>query len=255
MHFVGVGRARIGLDRIFDRGVGEPDRIGLVREQVHRGGAAELQMIALDAQLELSGRLLLEHAELERLSFAPARCVAEIRELDEQELVRKREVLLEQSIGVERATGIRQHALVLIEAHRSQLRSVDGDRSRIGRRQVADDLYRALVSGDYSFWIHIHPLFLSRDITRHDIRELVRRGLSTTRGSYRGLLELFKIPNEDYKRFMNFLATHDSRPDFREFRSPSAEMSHAPRIVRAPLPPLERPGAEGGELEVKKAAS
>ena len=123
------------------------------------------------------------------------------------------------------------------------------------RRQVADDLYRALVSGDYSFWIHIHPLFLSRDITRHDIRELVRRGLSTTRGSYRGLLELFKIPTEDYKRFMNFLATHDSRPDFREFRSPSAELSHAPRIARAPLPPLERPDAEPGDCDVKKAAS
>ena len=123
------------------------------------------------------------------------------------------------------------------------------------RRQIADDLYRALVSGDYSFWIHVHPLFLSRDITRHDIRELVRRGLSTTRGSYRGLLELFKIPTEDYKRFMNFLATHDSRPDFREFRSPSAEVSHAPRIVRAPLPPLDRRDAERDESEVKKAAS
>ena len=80
------------------------------------------------------------------------------------------------------------------------------------RRQVADDLYQALVSGDYSFWEHIHPLFLSRDITRHDIRQLVRRGLSTTRGNYRGLLELFRMPPEDYKRFMNFLATHDSRP-------------------------------------------
>ena len=111
------------------------------------------------------------------------------------------------------------------------------------------------MSGDYSFLEHIHPLFLSRDITRHDVRELVRRGLSTTRGSYRGLLELFKIPTEDYKRFMNFLATHDSRPDFREFRSPSAEISHAPRIVRAPLPPLERPDAEPEELDVKKAAS
>ena len=57
--------------------------------------------------------------------------------------------------------------------------------TRERRRQVADELYQALVHGGYSFWEHIHPLFLSRDITRHDIRELVRRGLSVTRGSYR----------------------------------------------------------------------
>ena len=62
------------------------------------------------------------------------------------------------------------------------------------RRQIADDLYDALVSGGYSFWDHIHPIFLSRDITRHDIRELVVRGLRTTHGNYRALLRLFGIP-------------------------------------------------------------
>jgi transcriptional regulator with PAS, ATPase and Fis domain len=128
--------------------------------------------------------------------------------------------------------------------------------NRERRRQVSDDLYHALVSGNYSFWAHIHPLFLNRDITRHDIRELVRRGLSITRGSYRGLLQLFQIPPEDYKRFMNFLATHESRADFREFRSPTAEVSTAPRIVRAPLPPLGREDDAGGrELDVEKTAS
>ena len=46
------------------------------------------------------------------------------------------------------------------------------------RRQIADDLYDALVSGGYAFWDHIHPIFLSRDVTRHDIRELVVRPTS-----------------------------------------------------------------------------
>ena len=107
------------------------------------------------------------------------------------------------------------------------------------RRQVADDLYRAVVSGDYSFWDHIYPLFLNRDITRHDIRELVRRGLSATRGNYRGVLELFRLPPRDYKRFMNFLSTHGCRADYREFRSPAAALSSAPRLVVAPLPVLK----------------
>ena len=43
---------------------------------------------------------------------------------------------------------------------------------------VADDLYDVLVQQRVSFWDHVYPLFLARDITRHDVRELVRRGLS-----------------------------------------------------------------------------
>ena len=74
---------------------------------------------------------------------------------------------------------------------------------------MADELYAALVNGGYSFWDHIYPLFLSRDITRHDMRELIRKGLSTTRGNYRALLKLFGMSNPDYKRFLNFLAAHD----------------------------------------------
>ena len=91
------------------------------------------------------------------------------------------------------------------------------------RRQIADELYDSLVKGGSSFWSHIHPLFLSRDITRHDIRELVRRGLHTTRGSYRGLLTLFGIDARDYQRFHNFLTAHECRVDYREFRTGQAE--------------------------------
>jgi transcriptional regulator with PAS, ATPase and Fis domain len=87
------------------------------------------------------------------------------------------------------------------------------------RRQIADELYDSLVNGGSSFWSHIHPLFLGRDITRHDIRELVRRGLHATRGSYRGLLPLFGIDPQDYQRFHNFLTAHGCKVDYREFRT------------------------------------
>jgi len=112
------------------------------------------------------------------------------------------------------------------------------------RRQIADDLYQAIVGGGYSFWEHIHPLFLTRDITRHDVRELVRRGLSVSRGNYRSLLQLFRIPKSDYKRFMNFLATHECRIDYREFRNPHAELGRFPRLVLPSLPADTR-DAEG----------
>ena len=116
--------------------------------------------------------------------------------------------------------------------------------SRERRRQVSDDLYNALVSGGYSFWEHIYPLFLARDITRHDVRELVRRGLSVTRGSYRVLLRLFRMPSADYKRFLNFLAAHDCRVDFREFRQATPP---PPRRGRFKLPDLEQVAGKGGE--------
>ena len=94
------------------------------------------------------------------------------------------------------------------------------------RRQVANDLYDALVTQGASFWDHVYPMFLARDITRHDIRELLRRGLQETRGRYKNLLELFGMPDSDYRRFMNFLAAHECRVEFREFRAtPSREMA------------------------------
>jgi transcriptional regulator with PAS, ATPase and Fis domain len=100
-------------------------------------------------------------------------------------------------------------------------------RSRERRRQVADDIYDSLVSAEYDFWRDVQPLFLNRDITRGDLREVVRRGLRVSAGNYRAMLALFHIDALDYKRFLNFLSAHDCRVDFREFRgarpSPSAE--------------------------------
>jgi DNA-binding NtrC family response regulator len=90
--------------------------------------------------------------------------------------------------------------------------------ARERRKQVADDLYEALTTGRHGFWSYVQPLFLNRDITRHDLRGLVRRGLMVTGGNYRAMLVLFGIEAADYKRFLNFLAAHECSVDFREFR-------------------------------------
>ncbi len=110
------------------------------------------------------------------------------------------------------------------------------------RRQPAADLYDALVSRGYSFWEHIHPMFLSRDLTRHDMRELVHRGLITTSGNYKALLRLFSIPEQDYKRFLNFLAAHDCTVDVKAYRDgvPVGPRPHGlafPPLVSAPRRP------------------
>ena len=85
-------------------------------------------------------------------------------------------------------------------------------------RQIADDLFDAVVRQGAAFWQHVYPMFLARDITRHDLRELVRLGLRESRGRYKSMLTLFGMPPGDYRRFMNFLAAHGCGVGVREFR-------------------------------------
>jgi DNA-binding NtrC family response regulator len=118
-----------------------------------------------------------------------------------------------------------------VEQLPASIRAPDAGRvtpSRERRRQLADELFTNLVNGTFSFWDHVHPLFLNRDITRNDLRELVRRGLAATSGNYRALLKLFGMEDTEYKRFLNFLATHDCRVDYRVFRRGAAPQASLP---------------------------
>jgi len=87
------------------------------------------------------------------------------------------------------------------------------------RRRVADELFDGLTEGGVNFWNDVYPMFMSRDLTRDDLRALIRKGLTATKGSYRGLLQLFGLDDADYKRLLNFLASHECAIDFREFRN------------------------------------
>jgi transcriptional regulator with PAS, ATPase and Fis domain len=122
--------------------------------------------------------------------------------------------------------------------------------TRERRRQLADELYKSLTDGSLLFWEHVHSLFLERDITRHDIRGLVRRGLVTTHGNYRAVVGLFGMPATDYKRFLNFLTTHDCVVDFRPFRSAGMDGGAPPRAAAArrseEREPVPGRRAEGG---------
>jgi hypothetical protein len=122
------------------------------------------------------------------------------------------------------------------------------------RRQVADDLYAGLVGGVYSFWDHVYTLFIDRDITRHDVRELVRRGLATTCGNYRALLKLFGLPNDDYKRLLNFLTTHGCTVDYREYRAGGKQdrerLQNPLEQIKASLPTVPAANTAPGKSHV-----
>ena len=108
------------------------------------------------------------------------------------------------------------------------------------RRQVADEIYSGLVEGRYGFWTDVYEMFMRRDLTRDDLRGVIRRGLTATRGSYRSLLVLFGMARGDYKRLLNFLAAHECALDFREFRTARPDRSEERRSAT----PEGRPGGE-----------
>jgi transcriptional regulator with PAS, ATPase and Fis domain len=83
---------------------------------------------------------------------------------------------------------------------------------------AADDAWDEMMHAGRSFWTVVHPRFINRELTKVDVREIIRRGLEQTQGSYRKLVELFHLPSTDYKRFLAFLSQHDCHLPFHEFR-------------------------------------
>jgi transcriptional regulator with GAF, ATPase, and Fis domain len=86
------------------------------------------------------------------------------------------------------------------------------------RRTVADDLYKKLTEERESFWTAVYPLYMQREITRGNVRDLVRKGLENARGNYKIVAKLFNMDPREYKRFLNFLRKHDCQLPFQEYR-------------------------------------
>jgi len=90
--------------------------------------------------------------------------------------------------------------------------------ARERRRTVADDLYRRMLDGRESFWNVVYPLYMEREITKQNMRDLIRKGLEESRGNYKIVCRIFNMEQADYKRFLNFLRKHDCQLPFKEFR-------------------------------------
>jgi DNA-binding NtrC family response regulator len=88
---------------------------------------------------------------------------------------------------------------------------------------AADAAWTDMVVNGKSFWTVVHPLFIERELTKTDVREIIRRGLEQTQGSYRKLIDLFHMMPGDYKRFLAFLYQHDCHLPFHPFRESRSE--------------------------------
>ncbi|MCU0255674.1 MAG: sigma-54 dependent transcriptional regulator [Vicinamibacterales bacterium] len=122
---------------------------------------------------------------------------------------------------IERLVVTGKHEQVKLEDLPPEIRAQRGVAlrpKRERRRTVADDLYKRLVEDRESFWTSVYPLYMQREITRQNVRDLVRRGLEEARGNYKIVCRLFNMEPGDYKRFLNFLRKHDCQLPFKEYR-------------------------------------
>jgi len=99
------------------------------------------------------------------------------------------------------------------------------------RPSPAEEFVALMRRQGQSFWTAVYPVFMSRDLTRADLRRIVELGLEETRGNYRLLVERFNMPASDYKRFLAFLRKHDCHLPFQRFRSSSFDSRPPLRAV------------------------
>ena len=106
-------------------------------------------------------------------------------------------------------------------------------------RPAADVLFERLVNGGESFWSCVYAPFMARDLTRDDLRAIVRKGLERTSGNYKVMVELFNMQGDDYKRFLGFLRKYQCHMPFQQFRSAasSREALKPAGDASAPTPP------------------
>ena len=109
--------------------------------------------------------------------------------------------------------------------------AVNGHGDAAQRNSRAEELATLMLEHGESFWSAVFPIFMSRDLTRTDLRRIIQMGLESTNGNYRLLVQQFNMPSEDYKRFLSFLRKHDCHLPFQRFRAAPARL-HGPQPVR-----------------------
>jgi DNA-binding NtrC family response regulator len=86
-------------------------------------------------------------------------------------------------------------------------------------RSRAEVLFERMVRDGETFWTVVYEPFMARDLTREDVRALVRQALALTHGSYKSVTQLFNMPLSDYKRLLNFLRKYQCHLPIQDFRA------------------------------------
>ena len=95
-------------------------------------------------------------------------------------------------------------------------------------RPLVEDLFGRMVRNGETFWSVVYEPFMARDLTRNDLRALVRQALLHSRGGYKAVAALFNVAN-DHKRFLSFLRKHDCHLSEQELGGPAATFAESRR--------------------------
>jgi len=102
---------------------------------------------------------------------------------------------------------------------------------------TSDELFERMVTRRECFWSVVYDPFMLRDLTRHELRQVVQKGLEQTRGSYSLLLQLFNMDPDDHTRFLHFLRKHQCDTPAPRFRV----TAEAPEPLVKPPPSYKEP--------------
>jgi transcriptional regulator with PAS, ATPase and Fis domain len=122
----------------------------------------------------------------------------------------------------ERLIARAEHATIIASDLPSEIVTMSlasGRATEAPHRSATDAVYDRMVKQGESFWSAVYPAFMTRDLTRDELRLIVKRGLRETAGSYKLLVELLNMKPTDYKRFLNFLRKHECHVPFERFRT------------------------------------
>ena len=78
---------------------------------------------------------------------------------------------------------------------------------------IVSSLYELMVEDGEDFWCVVREPFMDRELNRAQVREIVRHGLRDAQGSYKRMLEIFRVEQKDYLKFMDFLRHHRLKPE------------------------------------------
>ncbi|MCP2520990.1 sigma-54 dependent transcriptional regulator [Candidatus Aminicenantes bacterium AC-708-M15] len=73
---------------------------------------------------------------------------------------------------------------------------------------ISERLFKEMIERGKSYRKVVHEPFMARELNRREVKGIIELGLKETNGSYKKLLEIFNIREEEYKRFLNILRIH-----------------------------------------------
>jgi DNA-binding NtrC family response regulator len=115
---------------------------------------------------------------------------------------------------------IRSRGIITVDDLPRDILSMDGAPTGVrATASRADAVLERIVRHGEPFWAAAYEPFMARDITRDDMRAIIRHGLELTRGNYKSVTQLFNLPQSDYKRLLNFLRKHQCQLPIQEFRA------------------------------------